>query len=183
MKVKQIFEMTGGRIFSIYKAECDGPEVYYGYCRGDSDEDIRKSFFAHQHTDEGRGVVTLIKAAGGGENIKFDIMDEVDDEEKALIARNELREDDPQSVTGPSYFPPTLYNSAKTKYPEQFQKAEKKRNLRSLSTARQAYANKYFTPAQINPLAQTVGKQQLIHDLDNMAPAHFAQKHGIQINY
>lgn len=186
--MSKLLEDTNQDVFTVYKVQGRNiPEVYYGFCRGTSDEAIKSSFFANKGRpgDDGRGVVKLINANGGTEGLEFDVVDRVEDEEKALLRRNEYREEDEHSVTGASYFPATLYKSVQTKHPDVFKQHQERqrriKGIRSAKTANDVYQQDGFAEADIERAIKQHGFNSVVDDLNNLNPKNFSQKYNIQL--
>lgn len=180
--------------FTVYKVEGSQTEhVYYGYCRGTSEEAMKASFAQHatENPEEKRGISELVKSNGGTmDGLEFEVVDEVEDEEKAMMRRNEARGEDPQSITGPSFFPAQVWKSAKAKHPEFFAQKEadklareqatrEERLLRKYPTARKAWAAGVFDNSAVKALKS---HPEALVDLDNLGPAEFSKKYNIKAN-
>lgn len=181
-----------GKQFIVYKVE--GPEtehVYYGYCQGDTDEAMKASFVQHANDsdpNEKRGITELVKSNGGSiDDLEFEAIDVVEDEEKAMMRRNEARAEDPQSITGPSFFPGKVWKAAKTKYADVFaqkeqdklssqKRSELERSSDKFRTARAAWKAGFFNNEQMKKLK---GNKEAIIDLDKLTPLQFAHKYQV----
>jgi hypothetical protein len=190
--LREDLEGLGDGEYAVYKATAKTTEkVYYGYSKGTDDEDIRRAFFSPQNRtdDPTRGTLRMIDVAGGAEEIEFELLDVVGDEETAMLTRNEEREKDPQSIVPASAFPAHVYKQAKEKNPEYFAAREKEKletmrrtkmqkALDKLRTARDAYH--LFDKNELAALRRTNG-DAVVQDFDRLSPRSFADKYNIKL--
>lgn len=126
-------------MFVTFKATSPKTDrVYYGYAPGDSDEDARRSFLQHAHTNNpDRGDTKFITFVGDLESIKVKALDLYDDEAEAFAARNDLRAQDSASISGPSNFPGGVFKRMMAMNPERANAWKLKRSVNDM-TAREA---------------------------------------------
>lgn len=187
-KIKEDIESLNKQLYTVYKAK--GPfsdHTYYGYVKGTPDEEImRASFLANKGGQEGRGVVQLISANDGDvSNIEFTPVKQVQDEPRALMFRNEYREADPESITGPSHFPANIYKLAKERNPEAFANVKQKRILdkaeAQFPTALSAFSHNMFDDAQIKQLAASQPPGEVMNAMRTMTPRQFVDRYQVRM--
>lgn len=187
MKTKKIIERSIIE-YTVYKATSLNTEkVFYGYITGTGDNVIRKGFVSQANRsglgDDNRGVQQLVAAAGGDiDDIEFEELAIVDTEDHAHALRDEERETDPESVTGPSPLPAIVHRIAQQNYPEIYARMAQVREFNKLKTAREAWAAKYFDGSKIKLLAINLTiKQEIMKDLDVLSPHAFSKKYNLPI--
>lgn len=174
--------------YTVYKASSPNTEkVYYGYVTGTGDEAIRSEFTSQANRkglgDDSRGIQQLVTAAGGDINdIEFEELAIVDTEDHAHALRDEERETDPESITGPSPLPAIIHRKAQENHPEIYARMARAREFNKLKNAREAWAAKYFDTNKIKTMAVDPKiKQELIKDLDVLSPREFSKKWNLPI--
>lgn len=171
--------------------------VYYGYGQENSYDHHFERFLANQQSD--RGEAQFIRAAGGHHKfLRFHELDITHDEYDAFLLRNDYRSRDPNSITGPSALPGTMWARVKEQNPEKIkaweaakQKAPKqtgsnpvKHNINK-ATAKEAMDKTKFGNQAVydtRRLKSLVGtnstlRQDVIRDLDQMLYSEFVKKY------
>ncbi len=138
MKLSELLR-ENSTMFVTFKATSPKTDkVYYGYAPGDSDEDARRSFMLHANTNNpDRGDTKFITFVGDPDSIKVKALDLFDDEAEAFAARNDLRAQDPASISGPSNFPGGVFKRMMAMNPERAAAWKLKRSINDM-TAREA---------------------------------------------
>lgn len=166
-------------VYKVSSPKCD--EVYYGYSKG---EDIETAFLtgAKREAEPDRGDVRMIMAAGGKENLRYELLDVFGNEEEAFAERNDLRAADSRSITGPSNFPASLYQRIQKSDPQRAAAWRISKNIHMMS-AREAMGQPgaKYTYADVKALAADPAvKRQVVDDLDRMLYPDFVAKYFTQ---
>lgn len=157
-------------------------KVYYSYTRNN---DLQKAFLAgaERSNEPDRGDVRMMQVAGDASDLRFKMLDVFDDELAAFMERNDYRAKDPQSITGPTNFPATIFARAKAVDPERVKKWKLAGDINS-ATAREAMGDEFKNVAAYNfgDLKQLVAadpsiKNQLTQDLDKLSYLDFKKKY------
>lgn len=182
MKIANILRETANEaMYTVYKAYGkNDPQVYYGYATG-TEDDIARTFGAGvNRTDPDRAEKRLVAINGGDPaEIKFEIMDVFADELDAWVTRNDLRAQDSLSITGPTMFPPEVFNRAKKERPNAVAGWKTARDMNSAATAREAAALGKWDQATIKGLTAKYPRAEVVKDFDGLSPAAFGAKYGI----
>lgn len=173
-------------MFILFKAYGKfNPTVYYGYKR--DGEDIKKVIGQTLKTNHSKAAITLenradyrlVEIHGGLDNIMIEEIDIFDTEEEAWCARNDLRVDDVDSITGPTPFPINLANRVEKKQPGLMAKWKKAHTLTKAKTAREAFRLGKWSNDQIKGLRANHSRKEIVKDLDGSSPNEFALKYSI----
>ena len=169
--------------FIVYQVSSPNTDkVYYSYTKG---PDIQKAFLtgAERSNEPDRGDVRMMSAAGDVSDLRFKMLDVFDDEMAAFMERNDYRAKDPQSITGPTHFPATIFARARATDPDRVKRWKLIGDINS-ATARQAMGDEFknvaaYDFADIKQLvaADSSIKQQLAQDLDALSYSDFKKKY------
>lgn len=166
----------------VYKVS--GPftnNVYYGYSSAGSERDTFLAGCNRSDSEESnRGDRRMLDANKCSETtLKFEMMDEFDDEFEAWCMRNDLRASDARSITGPTMFPTTAFTRVQKEQPTRVAKWSKLVKQNKLSSALEAYQAGAYTFAQISALSAQYGKEYLTNSLAKLTPAEFSTQFGL----
>lgn len=175
--------------FIVYVAS--GPntdKVYYGYCKGDTEEAIKKAFLLHAKAspEEKRGAQYLVDENGGIDNLTFDVVAFAPDEIDAHFLRDKFRKENKgSSVTGPSPFPPKIWKASQERHAPYFSQ-QKEKELEAKRIAKiDAKISKFRTPHDAlvakafdkDAIANLRSSQEARDDFSNLSAAEFAKKY------
>jgi hypothetical protein len=173
------------QMFKVYRVTgANTNSTYIGYSEV---EDVGADFKAgkmsrfHNENEQDRGDVRIITDNKGDfSSLSFEILSEHEDEMDALIARNEQRVLDPDSVTGPTCFPGRVFQQAQKHRPDALKRISTIFGAWSESTARKAYAKGLWSADVIKGLVSSPStKKTVLSDLDKMSPRDFASKYAL----
>ena len=180
----KLFEIAAGPDYIVYKVTSPKTDhVYYGYCTGD-ENDIERTFMtgAKRQNSPDRGDVRMINAAGGKENLNFDIIAVFTDEVSAFVERNDQRAGDSFSITGPTNFPGNIFRRAIELHPDRLKKWKIQVSINEV-TARETMSEQFkdqakFSHADLLALAkQGINKEDIKRDLDLLLYPAFLKKY------
>ncbi len=183
--------LTKPDMYVVYKVS--GPDtdhVYYGYCRGDTDEAMRDAFMIQTKKrggpEELRGIKRLVDENGGVDNLKFEAIDVADDEIDAHFLRDKAREENSDiSITRPSPFPPKIWKASQERHANYFaQRAANKLAMKNqqkieqllsrYKTPHDAYANGIFDKKAMAELRSNSAAKK---DFGVLSAIEFAKKY------
>lgn len=158
----------------VYKVS--GPytqHVYYGYSTSAS---VEEAFFnGSDRTDaesSNRGDYRMLAANKHDKrSLKFELVDIFDSEYEAWCVRNDLRATDPVSITGPTQFPAVHHTKATKEFP-----LRSSGWFKRYETAREAYENGVFTPAEVAAVCANHGRK-VVEEMYTISPATFSAKY------
>jgi len=187
MKLIEIITESAGQYIVYQVASPNTDSVYYGYGVGETMEDVKRTFLggAGRETDPDRGDVRMVQAAGGvsDDELKFKVVDAFNDEIEAFMERNDQRSRDRYSITGPTNFPASMFQRAKSIDPERVKNWKLAGNINSIS-GREAMDEMYRGVAKytFNDIKALVAadqsiKKQLMVDLDKLLYPEFVKKY------
>lgn len=167
--------------FTVYQVTSPNTDrTYYGYTVGHNvEEAFRKG--AGRDAEPDRGDVRMLNVAGDAIRVKA--LDIFNDEIEAFMERNDLRARDPMSITGPTNFPVSMFQRARSIDPERVKRWKLAGDINTV-TAREAMGPEYkdvaaYSHADIKALvaAKPELRQQLIKDLDTLYYPDFKAKY------
>lgn len=164
--------------FVVFKVSSSNTNfVYYGYSKN---EDIKKAFLvgANRQAEPDRGDVRMINAAGGEDELRFNMEDIFVDELDAWMTRNDLRAQDSNSITGPTNLPALKLRDALDADPERVVKWKLDRDINNM-IARKAMAAGAFSLGDLKAIvaANPEIEQHIKRDLDRLLYPEFKAKY------
>lgn len=164
-------------MYIVYKITGTSTNLaYYGYCEGETIDDVRKTFLQGATRSDERKDVEWLEANNNDTDVKISIIDVCNDEVDAWASRNDQRSINIDSISQPSQWP----LGASRRYKDdgvRSQKWKSKTSQLSAKTARQAYSMGLWNIAQIKELCVKHGKQVVVSDLDTLSPISFINKY------
>lgn len=185
--------------FVTYKASArNATHVYYGIVEVPKNSDINDEYVALEVEElarksflggglrkgpeaEARGAKQLVDEAGSADRVEIELITSHTKQWEARNERNEYREGDPASITGPSHWP--VVDDDETTDADR----DKLQLLRDLNkiTAREASSEKYAhlsgynfnTIMQLKKSLDKAGQAQLRYDFDHMLHHPFKAKY------
>jgi hypothetical protein len=168
-------------MYKLYKISCTyTASVYYGYCKAELNPIETFVRHANLRTEGQSGDSRLIQENNNDvESLQAEILDEIDHEIDAFIARNDQRALDPLSITGPTYWPTQVHQRAQKEQPTKYIQWKALGKAKNAKTARDAYSLGAFKFAQIKQLGYLF-EEQVGADLDSLSPVEFSKKYDIK---
>lgn len=147
----------------VYRASVGTNKAYYGYCIGDSQQDVEKTFWTGANRGDTKRADVRLAQAG---DVTIEIVDLCDDEETAWEQRNNLRLQNADSISAPTMWP---FNNRQCANKEKYLQRAKQMKQ---ATARAAYQLGMWSYDDIKKLPHEAAA-----DLDQLTPVQFNQKY------
>ncbi len=166
-------------MFTVFKAygRLSG-DVYYGYTQL---QDLREGFLhGAKRSLENRKDNMLVQLNGNNpDNIMVEELYQFEDELQAWECRNNLRANSSDSISGPTFFPCSLFNRIKQTQPEKVVKWKIATDCKNTKTARDAWALGLWSKKAVTDLVEKHNKKDVVRDLDTLTPFKFAEKYEL----
>lgn len=153
------------------------PFVYIGYCPGNNPLEYFLTVCKNQRRDAERFDRRFLQEHGTSFELVADVLMECDTEREAFIIRNERRANNIYTFSGPTNWPPSAHASAMADNSERVKAAASKWAIRTMPTAREAYAAGMWTQNDIRYLSLQHGRDAVVADLDALTPNEFNIKY------
>jgi hypothetical protein len=166
--------------FCVYQVTASNNRVvYYGYCT--NIENPKAAFLTQaQRPEPDRVDVQFLDKCGGEDNISAKVIEVFETEIEAFITRNDYRSKDPKSVSGPSVFPPLVFQRAAKITPEKAEMWKQQAAAYNAQTALSAYQRGIaFSFIKIKTLADRYGKDVIMADLAALTYSEFRERYHV----
>jgi len=161
-------------MFILYSATGKNGFTYYGYTKeSDFIADFRKH--AIKKTEKSRASSILWDLNGADlKNFSLEIIEIFETEFEAWQARNDVRANESDSVSGPCLLPWVFASEVENEKVSHWKKAIE---MSTAKTAREAFSLGKWSKDQIYSLVNKFQKSEIVRDLDKLCPIQFSFKY------